>query len=161
MKKELGYLVLGGVLASVLTGGLVYAQSNTSSQTVDPTLAPCHQERGGDGVFGKMNKEQMLKDHAEILGMSEEELQKALDAGQKFHEIAENKGITQEQMHEKMQAKMKDHLSELVATGTITQEQMDQHLERMANKPEAKGFGMRGGHGPRVEVQATDNTTQK
>jgi len=150
MKKELGYLVLGGVLASVLTGTLVSAQSEANVNTADSSFAPCHQERRGDGIFGKADKDQMLKDHAEILGMTIEELQTALDAGQKFHEIAESKGITQEQMHEKMQSKMKEHLSGLVAAGTITQEQMDKHLERMANKPEAKGFGP---HGPRFDTQ--------
>lgn len=144
MKKELGYLVLGGVIASVLTSGLVYAQSVSTTNTDDASVAPCHQERGGDGIFGKMNKEEMLNDQAEILGMTTVELQAALDDGQKFHEIAESKGITQAQMHEKMQVKMKEHLAELVASGAITQEQMDQHLERMANKPEGNGFGMRG-----------------
>lgn len=147
MKKELGYLVLGGVLASVLTGGLVYAQTNTSTKTTDPAFAPCHQERDGNGIFGKMDKGQMLQNHAEILGMTAEELQAAIDAGQNFQEIAESKGITQEQMQEKMQTQMKAHLSELVAAGTITQAQMDEHLARMANKPEAKGFGMM--HGQR------------
>ncbi|KKP90676.1 MAG: hypothetical protein UR94_C0025G0015 [Parcubacteria group bacterium GW2011_GWA2_36_10] len=142
MKKELGYLVLGGVLASVLTGGLVYAQTSTASKTTDPSLAPCHQGRGGEGIFGKMDKDQMLKNQAEMLGMTQEELQTAIDSGQRFDQIAESKGITQEQMQEKMQTQMKAHLSELVAVGTITQAQMDEHLERMANKPEAKGFGM-------------------
>lgn len=144
MKKELGYLVLGGVLASVLTGGLVYAQTSTANQTTDQAIAPCHQGRGADAMFGKMDKEQMLKDQAEILGMTTTELQTAIDAGQRFPEIAESKGITQAQLQEKMQAKMKTHLSELVAAGTITQAQMDEHLERMANKQEGKGFGMRG-----------------
>lgn len=143
MKKELAYLVVGGVMASVLTGTFVYAQTNTKAQTNDLSLAPCHQGRGGDGMFAKVDKDQMLNDHAEILGMTQEELQAALDAGQRFDQIAESKGITQEQMQEKMQTKMKEHLSDLVAAGTITQEQMDQHLERMANKPEDKGFGMR------------------
>ena len=144
MKKELGYLVLGGVLASVLTGGLVYAQTSTASKTTDQAMAPCHQGRGDDAMFGKMDKEQMLQNHAETLGMTQEELQAAIDAGQNFQEIAESKGITQEQMQEKMQTQMKAHLSELVAAGTITQAQMDEHLERMANKPADKGFGMRG-----------------
>lgn len=147
MKKELGYLVLGGVLASVLTGGLVYAQTSPTSKTTDPSLAPCHQGRGNEAMFGKMDKEQMLQNQAEVLGMSTTELQTALDAGQKFPEIAESKGLTQEQMQEKMQSQMKAHLSELVAAGTITQAQMDEHLERMANKPEGKGFGMM--HGQR------------
>lgn len=158
MKKELGYLVLGGVIASVLTSGLVYAQGVSTTNIDDASVAPCHQERGGDGIFGKTNKEERLKDQAEILGMTTEELQTALDAGQKFHEIAESKGITQEQMHEKMQSKMKERLSELVAAGTITQEQMDKHLEHMANKPEGKGFGP---HGPRFEQAEENTTTQK
>lgn len=144
MKKELAYLVVGGVMASVLTGTFVYAQTNTKVQTNDPSLVPCHQGRGEEAMFGKMDKDQMLNDHAEILGMTQAELQAALDAGQRFDQIAESKGITQEQMQEKMQLQMKEHLSELVAAGTITQEQMDQHLERMANKPEGKGFGGQG-----------------
>ncbi len=158
MKKELGYLVLGGVLASVLTGGLVYAQGVSTTNVEDTSVAPCHQERGGDGIFGKMDKEQMLQNHAEVLGMTVEALQAAIDSGQNFQEIAESKGITQEQMQEKMQSQMKVHLSELVAAGTITQEQMDEHLERMTNKPEGKGFGP---HGPRFDAQDTEAITQK
>lgn len=144
MKKELAYLVVGGVMASVLTGTFVYAQGNTNTQTNDSSLAPCHQGRGGEAMFGKMDKEQMLQNHAEMLGMSMTELQQALDAGQNFQEIAASKGITQEQMQEKMQTEMKAHLSEQVSAGTITQEQADEHLERMVNKPSDKGFGMRG-----------------
>ena len=144
MKKELAYLVVGGVMASVLTGTFVYAQGNTNTQTNDLSPAPCHQGRGGEPMFGKMDKEQMLQNHAEMLGMSMTELQQALDAGQNFQEIAASKGITQEQMQEKMQTQMKAHLSEQVSAGTITQEQADEHLERMANKPNDKAFGMRG-----------------
>ncbi|MCB9803040.1 hypothetical protein H6761_03445 [Candidatus Nomurabacteria bacterium] len=131
MKKELGYLALGAIMASAITGGLVHAQTTSSSsdQQLDPTVCQRMHEGKGFGFHG--GNTEWLADHAQILGMSTEELQAALDSGQRLDQIAEAQGITQEQMHEAMQAQIKEKLADSVALGEITQEQADLRLQRM------------------------------
>ncbi|MBT4349993.1 DUF3071 domain-containing protein [bacterium] len=145
MKKELGYLAIGAVIAGTLTSGLVYAQSNTNNgnRNFDSNMS----QRGqGDHMKMMFNRHggqvDWMADHAEIVDMTIDELQAALDAGQRFHEIAEDRGITQEQMHEYMQPIMQERIAELVANGTITQEQADLRLEHMEEREMNSGeFG--------------------
>lgn len=102
------------------------------------------------------SREEILQHQAEILGISVEELQAQLDEGTTFRELAEEKGLTQEQLQEARKAHMTEHLNSLVAEGVITQEQADQHLEMMEKKMEhmgdgerCPGAGFRGGKGLR------------
>jgi DNA-directed RNA polymerase specialized sigma subunit len=113
-------------------------------------------------MFGKHGGNvNWLADHAEMLGMTTDELQTALDAGQRPHEIAESQGVTIEQMHEFMQNKMKEHVASLVAAGTITQEQADlrlQHMEEKSGDFENNGqFHKRGGLGQKNMFSQDNN----
>lgn len=105
--------------------------------------------RGIVGVSSTESPEQwneMMTKKAEILGINLEELKTAWVEGKNFKEIAESKGITQEQMHEKMQIirseMMKQRLQNLVVDGKITQAQADARLANMLkNEGKMGGFG--------------------
>lgn len=91
--------------------------------------------------------EQMLQYKAEILGLSADQLKQELDSGKNFLQIAEEHGISQEQLHQRMTEAMKVRLQAMVSAGTITQAQMEQRLEWMERRAEnpphnfAPGFG--------------------
>ena len=59
------------------------------------------------GEFKHARHPEMLKMHAEVLGMTIEDLQKALDSGQTMDAIVTAHGMTMEQFKEKMHANMK------------------------------------------------------
>lgn len=103
------------------------------------------------GGFG--GHEAMLENKAEILGVTVEDLRSAREEGKSFHDIAEEQGITQEEMHEQMEGYMQGHLEQQVVEGVITQEQMDERLEWMEEHEEKggchSGFHKGGGFGKR------------
>ncbi len=96
--------------------------------------------------------EEMFNNQAEFLGLSIEDLKNAWVEGKNFHEIAEEQGITQEQIREHFAEKageqMRNRLQILVDNEVINQEQADQRLESMKNKfgenGERMGFYQRG-----------------
>lgn len=72
-----------------------------------------------------------LFNQAELLGITEEDLQNRLDSGQTFQEVAESMGISQEELRQKKQARHQQKLEQLVAEGVITQEQAGRMLSKM------------------------------
>lgn len=87
---------------------------------------------------------------AEALGISEEELEAAKEAGTPMHELIEELGLDRDTLHENMAAAMDAALAEAVAAGIITQEQADQ-LETLGkfgprDRGPGRGFGGRGSH---------------
>ena len=112
------------VLASVglVAASSVFAQSSDNTQNTEKC-------RCGD-------RHQLRLDmKADILGVDIEEIQAMREAGKTFPEILDELGIDREEMKEKMQAARQAHIDQLVADGVITQEQADQRLERMAERP--------------------------
>jgi hypothetical protein len=114
------------------------------------------------GWFGMMNnatpaevaarEQSWFKQEADLLGVTVDEVKDAWAQGKTMRELAQEKGITDAQMQEKMKAqretKMKAHLQALVDQGVITQAQADQRAAWMSQQAAngGKGFGMRG-HG--------------
>lgn len=96
----------------------------------------------------------MFEQKAELLGVSVEDVKNAWAEGKNFQELAEESGITKEElkdrMKEKMEARMKEHLQDLVDEGVITQEQADKRAEITKN---GRGFkkGFRHGFGHRFK----------
>jgi hypothetical protein len=98
---------------------------------------------------------QMFEKQAALLGIGVDEYKQAWAEGKSFQEIAESKGITQEQLKQKMQEQklqqMKDHLNTLVNQGIITQAQADARLNavqnNLQNSKTGKGFGRHMGFG--------------
>lgn len=90
-----------------------------------------------------LHHEQMFTQKAELLGVSVEEVKNAWAQGKTLAELAREKGISEEQLKERMhsahKAKMQQHLKALVDQGVITQTQADQRLavmeERMQEAP--------------------------
>ena len=101
----------------------------------------------GNGFLGLFvgGREQMIENKAEILGLSNEQLQQKLEEGQRFPEIIEESGLTHEELHEKMQAQKTEEIDNLVATGKISEEfaqELKQKMEeRNQNRLENGGFG--------------------
>jgi len=96
-------------------------------------------DEDGDG-YGPMH-DYMLQGFADAFGITVDELQAQLDAGETMYTIAEAQGYTLEQFRELMIQVRTDALNQLVADGVITQEQADWMLSRMSQM-------WQGGYGP-------------
>ena len=97
--------------------------------------------RGASG-YGWMH-EYMVSALAEQPGVTPEELQKQIDAGQTPYQIAQAKGLTDAQVQDVMLKAHDAALDKAVAAGALTQEQadwMDQHMEGMWQNG-GQGFG--------------------
>ena len=78
---------------------------------------------------------------AEALGMTEEELQAALNDGQSLSDLMTTQGIDADTLQTNMQAAYEAAIARAVADGVITQAQADAVLAQDTN------FGLFGGHG--------------
>ena len=143
-KKYLAYLVLPALLLTVLGA----------------SAASAH---GWFGGFGNASPEEiaerqeaMFENKATLLGISVEEMKDVWAEGKSLWEIAEDLGLTQEELQERMQAARKEQLQNqmqaLVEQGVISQEQANKRLqfmeERMANGKMGRGFGRHPGGCP-------------
>ena len=103
-------------------------------------------ERKGGGPRGG----NIVKETAEVLGLTESEIRTALEAGGTFVEIAEGKGMTQSVFVQKLieleTAKIDERLSEGITEteATAWKEGLSDHLTQIVESGEA-GFGK--GHG--------------
>jgi uncharacterized protein YidB (DUF937 family) len=101
--------------------------------------------RGGmmqNGEFGPMH-EYMEAAMAKALGMDVEDLEAAIDSGKTMWDVAQEKGISQDEFFTLMQTARGEALKQMVADGVITQAQADWMLQR---GPGGMGGG-RGGRG--------------
>jgi hypothetical protein len=85
---------------------------------------------GQPGTGGPMH-EYMVNAFAAALGMTPEELQAELDAGETMWTVAEARGYTAEQFSELMLQARDQALKDAVAAGVLTQEQANSMLQRM------------------------------
>ena len=107
------------------------------------------------GSFGNMmgpngTHQQVMAAIAQKLGMTTDELTKALQSGQTITQLAQSKGVSLDDLKKVATDAMKTELDALVKQGTITQQQEDKMLSGMQNMPLPGfgfGFGPRGGHG--------------
>ena len=150
MKKILIFgAVLGVVLLALGVAGYVYAQS----QTPTPANPGYGYGRGmmggygrgmmgggygmmggwGQGNYGPMH-DYMIPALAEKLGLTAEELQARIDGGETPYQVAQAKGLSDEEIRNLFQAAHAEALDAAVAAGAITQEQADwmsQHMQQM------------------------------
>ncbi len=73
---------------------------------------------------------------SDVLGMSPQELRDALKSGKSLRELAEEKGVSKEDIRSAMLDAAKSVLDQAVNRGLITEEQADRILERI----ESRGF---------------------
>lgn len=112
---------------------------------------------GGLGNFSNLTleeqatqHEQMFEKQADILGISVDDYKQAWSEGKNLMQIAEEQGITVEdlrsRMQEQKQSLLQEHLNNLVTQGVITQAQADSRLAAMEQQV-GKGMGMMGPKG--------------
>jgi hypothetical protein len=148
MKKTVIAVVLVAVVAVALgSAGYVYAQTSTPpapGTSTGPGLmmrgrGMMQGFRGTDG-YGPMHDE-MVAAMADKLGVTVDQLNTELNGGKTMWQIAEEKGLTQEQFTQLMKDARTQALDEAVKNGDLTQEQADWMKQRMNG---TTGFG-RGG----------------
>jgi hypothetical protein len=154
MKKGL----LIGALVGILVGALVVA-GYAFAQTPTPVpqfpfgrgMMGGRQQGGMMGGYGNTGQhgpmhEYMEKAFAEALGLTQEDLETALDSGKTMWQVAQEKGLTQEQFQQAMLEARQNAFEQMVADGVITQTQANWMLSHMQNLGGQGGrFGGQGG----------------
>ncbi len=98
---------------------------------------------------------EMFQEQAALLGVSVDDVKSAWAQGKSLWELAQEKGISEDQLQAKMKearlAQIKSHLSTLVSQGVITQAQADQRYSWMTSQEgsvgKRMGRGFRGARG--------------
>ena len=141
-------IVIGGLLAALLVVGVVGA---TSAYAQGPNQPFAGEKRGpGDGRgFGLGDVE--LEAAADVLGMTTDEVQSALQDGKTLQDLADEAGVDIEDVQAAIQAahqaEMRERIQQDVEDGNITQAQADWMLEGLDNGY-MLGKGGPGGRGP-------------
>jgi Spy/CpxP family protein refolding chaperone len=158
MKKFLAISAIV-VLAVLALGvaGIAYAQTQTPPQPGFPMgrgmmrgwgdrgFGPGMMGRWGEGGYGPMH-EYMEDAFAEALGISHDDLEAKLDAGETMWSIAQAQGLSDEEISQLMIDARTKALEKAVADGVLTQEQADWMTQRMQQAQES-GFGPGACHG--------------
>jgi hypothetical protein len=138
-KRKIIYTILP-VVAIALMGGTGIASAS-----------------GWFGGFGALDPEQAAQKHqeqfqrqAELLGISVEAVKEGWSDGKGIKELAEENGITEEQLQEKFkeqrQTQMQAKIQAMVDQGIISQDQANRRLQFMEENG-GNGFGKMGRYG--------------
>ncbi|ASS74583.1 hypothetical protein CIG75_05965 [Tumebacillus algifaecis] len=130
-------MTLGMAVALVGTGTALAATADNK--------ATSQQQAPMEGK--KMWKVQFDTELPSFLGITEEELRSAQQAGQTLAQIAKEKGITEAKLIEFLKTQQQKQIDQLLADGKITQEQADEmkarmtdeHLQEMVNNAKIGG----------------------
>jgi len=145
MKKKL--LIGAGVaLVVLLLAGLAGAAFVFAQEPTPPIPFGWHGGGHGMGGFGRGGfgwarggMWTMFDTAAEALGLTPEEFFAELRAGKSLAEIAESKGVDVQTVYDAMNAArgeaMQQAIEQAVEDGRLTQEQADQMIERLENRP--------------------------
>lgn len=132
-------IAISGIL--VIAGALYFSLNKSTA------YAATVQRGNGRGI----GRQQMLTEKAKIFKMSEANLQSELNKGKTFNQIAIEKGVNLNTMHDQMDAFQKTRLQALVNQGVITKAQMQERLDfmeqRQANCGNNIPFNGQGGFG--------------
>jgi hypothetical protein len=163
MKKILiiGTLAIAAVLVFGAVG-VAYAQTATPNQTGSGMMAGGRggmRGQAGDGLL----HDYMLAGFADAFGISVEDLQARIDAGETMHDVALSLGITQDEFNALWITVRTDAINQALADGVITQDQADWMLSRISMRQGAgsgtmsgrggMGGGMGGGRGAGTCIQ--------
>lgn len=149
LKKKTWTIVLGalGALVLLLGGvGVAYAQRPGPSTDGQPFFGGGR--FGGAGTFGgrafggemmerslfQGGPQGLVKITAELTGLTEEDIIAALEDGQTLAEIANGEGVTTQEIVDAALAEAESRLQEAVDDDRLTEERMDQMLERLAEE---------------------------
>jgi hypothetical protein len=164
MKKWIAGVAVGLVALGLVAGGAAFAVFQASAQTETP-MAPWGgygQMMGGrwDGEGEGPMHDYMIAAFADALGLSADDLEARLDAGETLAAIAEAQELTPEQLEMLWLDARQQALEAAVADGVLTPAQADWMLQHMGSRgpnggcpmldgDEAFGFGSRGRLGGR------------
>jgi uncharacterized protein YidB (DUF937 family) len=160
MKKLLiaiGLLLVAGLLF-IATGGstLSASQANDVATYSQGTATGGNTQSGictvdGMSGMGGICSQDVCTTVCELLGISQDELQSLRQDGLSLVEIAANYGVTEEELVEAIMGVKTECVQELVADGTITQEEADLMLQNMLERTyeiiNATNIGHYGGGG--------------
>jgi transposase len=146
MKRKKLLIGAGVALIVLLLAGLGGAAFVFAQEPTPPIPFGWHGGGWGSGGFGRVGfgwarggMWTMFDTAAETLGLTPEELFAELRAGKSPAEIAQEQGVDVEALYDAMNAArgeaMQQALQQAVEDGRITQEQADQMLERLENRP--------------------------
>lgn len=132
------YALVGGLpLAALLAAG--------------PAVASAH----GWMAYGASPDEvaqrqvQVFQEQANLLGLSVDQVKNAWAQGKTLRELASENGISDVQLKQKFtelhRQRMAEHLKVLVEKGVITQQQADQRLQAVGQRPVGMRAGFRHG----------------
>ena len=112
----------------------------------------------GDEADRAANREARAEALADVLGISVEDLMAAREAGQTPAEIAEENGVSRDELVSSLVAERQASLDQAVADGELTQEEADEKaadLEEHVNAfVDGEGHGPHGPGGPDREARA-------
>lgn len=136
-KKYLYSAIVPIVAAAVIGGGTALAHGWFSATTATPDeIAAQHQT--------------MFQKEADLLGLNVDQIKDAWAQGKTLPEIAQDHGISQTALQQKLagarKQRLADELKALVDKGIITQTQADQRLKVMQDRIDNGGMHMRGFH---------------
>ncbi len=137
MKHKIAAYVLTPIMSLGLLGAGVVSAHGFFSPNANPDDVASHQNA-------------MFERKANLLGVSVDEVKDAWSNGKTMQDLAEEKGISADQLREKMkqaaQTEMSAHLKVLVDKGVITQAQADARLKAIESHV-GQNKGMFGRHG--------------
>ena len=150
--------IVGAVLATVLTVSLVSVVAVSAEGRTGGRLGGM---AGGivEGMRGRMGGSDTL---AEALGLTQEELRAAFDEGQTIADLAEEQGLTLQELWDAVRtSNAEDHreaIQDRVDAGDMTQEQADWILEGLDNDWE---MGMREVRPARTETNPMESAADE
>lgn len=159
------------VLQPLVDDGTITADQLTAVVAALDAAGPMG--RGGDGPGGRgmgLGGEGLTA-VAEVLGLTEAELQTALQGGQTLAEIAAAEGVEVQTVIDTLVTAAGAHLAEHVTAGDLTQEEADAKLAELTTRitdavnnggplgGRGGEMGGRGGHGPRGDADGDDAAT--
>jgi len=150
LKNTKWYIVAGAVGALVLLlGGIGVAYAQRPEPPADGQSFVGGGCLVGEGMLGgrsfaggvrnrhdpfRGGHQSLVRVTAEVTGLSEDEVVDALEAGQTFAEIAEGAGIDPQAIVDAAVAEAESRLQEAVGEGRLTEERMEQMLDRLAEE---------------------------
>lgn len=147
MKNLILRTILAGGGAGLLGLGTLGATPVLAAATPTPAgttqQAPAAKPKADQRQDRRQIRLAVFEAEADALGMKPEELRKALKSGQTVAQIAASKGLTKDQVADRLMANLKPALAKLVAEHKITQAQADRtidHIQKIGGVPGWDGF---------------------
>ena len=146
-----GALLVGSAGAVIVGPGLVAAADPSASPSTGPSASGAPPKGGGPGFGGTTEAVTDASVAAKAIGITEAELDTALQGGQTVAAVAKARNVDVQKVIDALVADAKDELAAAVKAGTITQAQADQESANLTTRITAQvngtGFGP-GGRGP-------------